>query len=338
MYYDPQSQVVVDYHKGLEDTKKRVIRMIGDPLTRYREDPVRILRAIRFAAKLNALGFGLEPKTAKPLVQCQSLLEAVPQSRMFDEMLKLVQTGHGVASMEQLIHLHLNKGLYPLLDLMVERFTQPLVRRVLEDTDQRVSEGKAVAPGFLLAVLLWQDVYEGWMKIQANGVHRMPALQTAIDEVFDARIGDVSGRGKLAADMREIWTLQARFDKRVGSGPYSLVDHPRFRAGIDFLQLRGQTGEVDQTLVDWWQTFYGTDDDTREAMLSAVRDETRPTRSRGLRRSNATAVDAAAPKPAPETQDPTASAPADLEGAPARKRRRRPRRPNGSAAPSHEGD
>ena len=121
MYYDPESQIVVDYHGGMQDVKKRVLRMIGDPATRYREDPVRIIRAIRFAAKLSPLGFKLESKTAKPLVACKTLLADVPQSRLFDEMLKLLQTGHALASIEQLIGLGLAKGIYPLLDVVVER-------------------------------------------------------------------------------------------------------------------------------------------------------------------------------------------------------------------------
>lgn len=316
MYYDPQSQILVDYHKGIDDAKKRIIRMIGDPLTRYREDPVRIVRAIRFSAKLAALGFSIDTKTAKPLVQCQSLLAAIPQSRMFDEMLKLVQTGHAIASIEQLIKLKLDRGMYPLLDLLVVRHHHPLVRLVLEDTDRRVAVGKPVAPSFLLAAVLWQDVHEGWVRAESEGVHRMPALQAAIDEVFDARIGDVSGRGKLAADMREIWSMQPRFDKRVGSGPFSLVDHPRFRAGFDFMQLRAQSGEVDQALADWWQAFSVADDDARVSLLDAVREARQSTRSNGPRRVKKPVTPAAADPVVADAPDESV----------VRKRRRRPRR------------
>jgi poly(A) polymerase len=289
MYYDPETQVLVDYHKGIEDARKKVIRMIGDPLARYREDPVRILRAIRFSAKLAALGFKLEPKTAKPLVQCQNLLEAIPPSRMFDEMLKLVQTGHSLASIAQLKLLGLDKGLYPLLDLMVAKAGDPLVNAVLEDTDRRVSEGKPVAPSFLLASVLWQDVRQGWERKIEAGQHRMPALQESIDEIFDARIGEVSGRGKLGADMREIWSMQPRFEKRIGTTPFSLVDHPRFRAGFDFMRLRAQTGEIEQTDADWWQEFSIASDDLRMDMMDAVRDEIQKSKPRGPRRVKATA-------------------------------------------------
>ncbi|MDP3324804.1 MAG: polynucleotide adenylyltransferase PcnB, partial [Hydrogenophaga sp.] len=197
MYYDPVSQIVVDYHKGLQDAKKKTLRMIGDPATRYREDPVRIIRAVRFAAKLSGLGFSLEAKTAAPLVQSQLLLAEVPQSRMFDEMLKLLQTGHAIATIEQLRKLGMAKGIYPLLDVAVERADTPFVKAALVDTDRRVNEGKPVAPSFLLACVLWEDVRNGWQARLNQRQHPLPALQEAIDEVFDKRIGDVSGRGKL---------------------------------------------------------------------------------------------------------------------------------------------
>ncbi len=273
MYYDPQTQVVVDYHGGIEDAKKKLLRMIGDPATRYREDPVRIIRAVRFAAKLSPLGFKLESKTAAPLHACKKLLNDVPQSRLFDEMLKLLQTGHSLATIEQLKVLGLEKGIYPLLDLVVERAAEPFVRAALADTDRRVSEGKPVAPSFLLAAVLWSDVREGWARKQAQKVPPFPALQDAIDEVFDSRIGDVSGRGKLGADMREIWMMQPRFDKRTGSTPFSLAEQPRFRAGFDFMRLRADIGEVDVVLADWWQEFSTANDALREDMVAQVREE-----------------------------------------------------------------
>ena len=273
MYYDPQTQIVVDYHHGIEDAKKRVIRMIGDPATRYREDPVRIIRAVRFAAKLSGLGFKLEPKTAAPLVKSQELLADVPQSRLFDEMLKLLQTGHALASIEQLKLLGLARGIYPLLDVVVERVGQPFVSAALKDTDRRVGEGKPVAPSFLLACVLWADVRDGWAQRIQQRQHSHPALQDAIDDAFNARIGDVSGRGKLAADMREIWMMQPRFDKRVGSAAFGLVEQPRFRAAFDFMRLRADVGEIDELLADWWQEFSMADDTLRQDMVDQVREE-----------------------------------------------------------------
>ena len=327
MYYDPETQIVVDYHGGIQDAKKRTLRMIGDPATRYREDPVRIIRAVRFAAKLSPLGFKLEAKTAKPLVEAKALLADVPQSRLFDEMLKLVQTGHALASIAQLKGLGLAKGIYPLLDVVVERADSDFVKGALADTDRRVGEGKPVAPSFLLACVLWADVRDGWAQRLARKEHPYPALQDAIDEVFDARIGDVSGRGKLAADMREIWMMQPRFEKRVGATPFSLVEQPRFRAGFDFLRLRADVQEVDETLADWWQEFSMASDAEREDLVQAAKAEQQA--KPRVRR---------APKPQGEDVTPRAvkAAPAadadepQSEGEAAPKKRRRRRRKPGA--------
>ena len=273
MYYDPETQVVVDYHSGIKDAKKKIIRMIGNPAVRYREDPVRIIRAVRFAAKLNALGFKFEDKTAAPLREMVGLLADVPQSRLFDEMLKLLQTGHALASIEQLKALGLSTGIYPLLDVVVEAADEPFLNLALMDTDRRVGEGKPVAPSFLLSCVLWVDVRDGWARRLKRGEHTMPALQDAVDDAFNAKIGDVSGRGKLGIDMREIWSMQPRFEKRTGSSPYSMLEQPRFRAGFDFLRLRAQTGEVEPELAEWWEKFSTAYDDERHAMVEAARQE-----------------------------------------------------------------
>jgi poly(A) polymerase len=188
-------------------------------------------------------------------------------------MLKLLQTGHALASIAQLRKLGLERGIYPLLDLVVERADHAFVTTALQDTDRRVGEGKPVAPSFLLACVLWADVRDGWAARQAEGQHAHPALQDAIDDVFNARIGDVSGRGKLAADMREIWMMQPRFDKRVGSAPFGLVQQERFRAAFDFMRLRADIGEVDEVLADWWQEFSTGDDAMREDLVDQVRKE-----------------------------------------------------------------
>ncbi len=328
MYYDPRTQEVIDYHKGFEDARKRVLRMIGDPVVRYREDPVRIVRAIRFAAKLSALGFKLEARTAAPIRKSLDLLGDVPQSRMFDEMLKLLQTGHALASIDQLKSLGVARGIYPLLDLVVERATDPFVQSALADTDRRVAEGKPVAPSFLLACVLWSDVRDAW---QAQRAHQppTPALQAAIDEVFDARIGDVSGRGKLAADMREIWMMQPRFDKRVGNGPMTLVMMARFRAGFDFMRLRADVGEVDEALADWWQSFSLADEPEREDMLAEVRQSAaarpRSAGSTGAARGQRTTPSAGED----QTDDANADSP--------KRRRRRRRKPSGGAGGAAQG-
>jgi poly(A) polymerase len=335
MYYDPESQTVVDYHGGIEDAKKRVLRMIGDPVARYREDPVRIIRAVRFAAKLSPLGFKLESKTAKPLVQASILLSDVPQSRLFDEMIKLLQTGHALASIEQLKKLGLASGIYPLLDVVVERVETPFVQAALSDTDRRVGEGKPVAPSFLLACVLWADVREGWAKRLARKEHPYPALQEAIDEVFDARIGDVSGRGKLAADMREIWMMQPRFEKRVGSTPFGLVEQPRFRAGFDFLRLRADIEEIDVRLADWWQEFSMASDAEREDLVQAAKAEQQALQAPKLRVRRAPRPEGVAASGAVQSPQETAAAPeGQLGDAAAPKKRRRRRRPSGAGGES----
>ena len=318
MYYDPETQVVVDYHKGIQDAKKRTLRMIGDPAVRYREDPVRIIRAVRFAAKLSPLGFTLDTKTAAPLVQSQTLLADVPQSRLFDEMLKLLQTGHSLATIEQLKKLGMATGIYPLLDVVVERADTPFVNAALADTDRRVGEGKPVAPSFLLATVLWADVRDGWAR-RSGRQPPFPALQDAIDDVFNQRIGDVSGRGKLAADMREIWVMQPRFEKRTGSAPWGLVDQPRFRAAFDFMRLRADIGEVDEGLAEWWQEFSTADDIRREDLLEQVREEqkSRPRKPVVHVRTPASTGDSTG-----EPQD-EAPAPDGTPSAPKKRRRRR---------------
>ena len=344
MYYDPETQIVVDYHHGIKDAKNLVIRMIGDPAARYREDPVRIIRAIRFAAKLNGLGFKLEPKTATPLVKSRALLAEVPQSRLFDEMLKLLQTGHALASIEQLKVLGLASGIYPLLDVVVERVATPFVNSALQDTDRRVAEGKPVAPSFLLACVLWDDVRDGWASRIKAQQHSNAALQDAIEDVFNARIGDVSGRGKLAGDMREIWLMQPRFEKRVGSAPFGLAEQPRFRAAFDFMRLRAENGELDIVLSDWWEEFSLADDNLRNDMVDEVKLEqqqrsktARPGRTPRVHTVPSGTVDAATQGQAPVARNDVASnlseplnlVPGD-DSAP--KKRRRRRRPSGRSA------
>ncbi len=332
MYYDPITQTVVDYHGGLADVRARVLRMIGDPDTRYREDPVRIIRVVRFAAKL---GFNIEPKTEKPIAATAPLLANVPLSRLFDEMVKLLQTGHALASIEHLKKHRLvggTGGVFPVLDAALaldapNPARQKFVRLALEDTDRRVAEDRAVVPSFMLACLLWHDVMERWNTLKSGGEAPFQALQMAVDAVFDARIGDISGRGKLAADMREVWLMQPRFERRTPSSASSLVTQPRFRAGYDFLRLRADCGEVATELADWWEDFHLGDDDEREALLQDLR-ATMPPKVRRV-----PAAEAAAPAP---RVAPAAAAPVEGDVLP-RKRRRRRRKPAGEGGGGSEG-
>jgi len=342
MYYDPITQVVVDYHGGLADSRAKVLRMIGDPELRYREDPVRIIRVVRFAAKL---GFALEPGTEKPVRAMAALLANVPVSRLFDEMVKLMQTGHALASIEQLRKYGLvgkAGGVFPVLDAALaqgpsaaarERF----VRLALQDTDLRVAEGRAVAPSFMLACMLWHDVQERWTAVRATGEAPIPALQQAVDAVFDARVGDISGRGKLASDMREIWLMQPRFERRTPSSALALAEQARFRAGYDFLRLRADCGELDTALADWWEDFHLGSDEDREALLADLRTQTagKPRRGHAAARGEdaaAAQADAAGSPDGPDglaglaVPDVAADRAEGGEAAP-RKRRRRRRKP-----------
>ena len=185
----------------------------------------------------------------------------MPQSRLFDEMLKLLQTGHSVATVAQLRSSASRPASIRCSTSWSSAPNSPSCKRALQDTDRRVGEGKPVAPSFLLACVLWADVRDGWAeRARQRPQPPFPALQDAIDDVFNARIGDVSGRGKLAADMREIWMMQPRFDKRSGATPYSLVEQARFRAAFDFMRLRADVGEVGEAIAEWWQEFSTADD------------------------------------------------------------------------------
>jgi poly(A) polymerase len=321
MYYDPVREIVVDYHGGIGDVKKKLLRMIGDPATRYREDPVRIIRVVRFAAKL---GFEIEARTRAPIKEMAALLDNVPASRTFDEMIKLLQTGHALASIEELKKQGLHRGVFPVLDVALDEAQrhdgrEKFVQLALADTDARVANGRPVAPSFMLASMLWHDVQSRWQQQISAGEPAYQALQQAIDAVFDARIGDISGRGRLAADMREIWMMQPRLERRAGNAVLTMVEQPRFRAGLDFLRLRGEAGEVDASLARWWEDFAQADADERHRLLNVLRGREGPRR---------------APRPEPEAGD--APAEADQGTVPARKRRRRRRKPAGASAEAAE--
>ncbi len=317
MYYDPLAQIVVDYHGGLPDVRARVIRMIGEPETRYREDPVRIVRVVRFAAKL---GFAIEAATERPIRRMKSLLANVPASRLFDETVKLLQTGHAVASVEQLRRYGLEHGVFPLLEpVLAPAHPNPardtFVRLALEDTDRRVGDGRTVVPSFLLACLLWHEVQERWSARRAGGEAPFPALQQAVDAVFEARIGDISGRGKLAADMREIWLMQPRFERRTPGAVAALVNQPRFRAGYDFLRLRADAGEVAGELADWWEDYHLGGDDEREAMLAELRAASATRVRKGTERGARAAGKPAAAQAAASAAEPAAIEPPQADAA-----------------------
>lgn len=321
LYYDPHKQIVVDYHHGVQDARNKRIRMIGDAAERYRQDPVRVIRAVRFAAKLSALGFELDAQTRAPLQQARHLLAQVPPSRLFDEMLKLLLTGHAVASVDKLRQLDMEQGIYPLLDVVVSRSQKPLISAVLRDTDRRVGEGKPVTPAFTLACVLWQDVRAGWQNHLAAGEHVVPALKQAVDEVFEARIGAVSGRGRLGADMREIWMMQPRFERRTGRAPFRLLEQQRFRASFDFLRLRAQTDDAPQELADWWESFSLADEDERDDMVQKIQEAS--SAASGQRKNRTRQQAPSQPASDADAQEGDAASAAKTQARSGRRRRRR---------------
>ncbi len=271
LYYDPATQTVIDYQNGVADVKAKTLRMIGDPAKRYREDPVRMLRAVRFAAKL---GFSIDDATRAPIGELAPLMSNVPAARLFDEMLKLLLSGHALACLQRLRAEGLHHGLLPLLDVV---FEQPMGERfvtlALESTDERIRQGKSISPSFLFACLLWHEVLKNWNLNKSRGETPIPALQLAMDQVLDAQTESLAIQRRFVADMREIWGLQPRLERRTGRTPYRLLEHLRFRAGYDFLLLRCQAGECDQELGDWWRDFVAADAAGREALQLALVDK-----------------------------------------------------------------
>ena len=265
LYYDPTSETIVDYHHGLADLKQKTLRMIGDPPTRYREDPVRMLRAVRLASKLD---LSIEPATRESISELAGLLENVPPSRLFDEMLKLLTSGDAVKCLKRLRAEGLHHGVLPLLDVILD---QPLGERfvmlALENTDRRVREGKPISPGFLFATLLWHEVLAKWEALKAGGERPIPALFAAMDDVLDTQSEKLAITRRVAGDIKDIWLLQPRFEQRSGKRPYALIEQARFRAGYDFLLLRAESGEIPAELGQWWTDFLNADGETRAAML-----------------------------------------------------------------------
>ncbi|WP_332854001.1 polynucleotide adenylyltransferase PcnB [Duganella sp. S19_KUP01_CR8] len=268
MYYNPANQQVLDYHGGVEDIRAKTLRIIGQPEARYREDPVRMLRVVRFAAKLK---FTIEPNTGAPIPVMASLIDNVPAARVFDEMLKLLMSGQALACLQQLRKEGLHHGLLPLLDVVLE---QPLgfkfVTLALDSTDSRIHAGKTVSPGFLFASLLWHQVLEKWTAYRAAGEQTIPALHLAADDVLDSQTEKLALQRKIGSDMRDIWSMQPRFERRSGKSPHKLLEHLRFRAGYDFLLLRCASGEIDAELGEWWTAFYEGDEATREDLIATA--------------------------------------------------------------------
>ncbi len=282
LYYNAKTENVLDFHNGVADLKANLLRMIGDPTTRYQEDPVRMLRAVRLSAKL---GLKIEKNTQAPIQKLADLLQDVPPSRLFDEMLKLFLSGHAVESISALREQHLHHGLLPLLDVVLEQpLGEKFVMLALKNTDDRITIGKSSNPSFLFATLLWHEVLKAWETYKQSHPP-IPALYMAMDEIINAQAKKLAIHNRFTATMKEIWAMQPRFEQRAGKRPYALLTHPRYRAGYDFLLLRCESGEIDMKLGEWWTEFADANTERRTAMLLP---DTAPKKRRRKRNKHAT--------------------------------------------------
>ncbi|MBC7160808.1 polynucleotide adenylyltransferase PcnB [Immundisolibacter sp.] len=247
LYYRIEDFSLIDHVGALEDIDKRRLRTIGDPEARYREDPVRMLRAVRLAAKLELT---IEPATEAPLFELGYLLETVPQARLFDETVKLLLSGHGIRSYEQLSRYRLLDYLFPVESAALAPERDRLIRAALTNTDQRVAAGLPVTPAFLIAVLLWEPLQEAMAHQLVRGVSEHDALIKAQEDVLRTQNDLLAVPKRFTLPAAEIWSLQSRLQRR--RQPDRLLGHPRFRAAFDFLALRAQSEPDLQSVVNFW--------------------------------------------------------------------------------------
>lgn len=252
LYYDIRDYSIVDFCGGLEDLQRRRIRLIGEAESRYREDPVRMLRAIRIA---NKLGFEIDEGTAEPIARLAPLLREIPAARLFDEVIKILQCADAVANYESLAHFGLFAELFPETDQLCERddVADDFVSLALANTAERIAAEQTVSPAFLYASLLWPPVWARFQRLmRREGTPAAIALQQAADEVLARAVTRVAIPKRFSLPMREIWLLQLRFDQRSDGRARRLLSHPRFRAAYDFLLLRAEVGQADPALARWW--------------------------------------------------------------------------------------
>lgn len=275
LYYSVDDFTLRDFAGGLEDLKTGTIRLIGDPETRYREDPVRMLRAVRFVAKL---GMKMSEETAEPIPRLSHLLNAIPSARLFDESLKLLQSGYGVASFNQLREYRLFGILFPLLDNWLnEQVNTPFTRiiyQVLDNTDHRLANDLRVNPAFLFAVMLWYPLSEHAQTISnESGLSYYDAFNLAMNDILDEQCRTLAIPKRLTAMIREIWSFQARFHRRQGHRAFKLIELPRFRAGFDLLKLRAQAENSNEllALTAWWEEFQIPNQSKQENLLADAR-------------------------------------------------------------------
>ena len=267
LYLDPIHGDVFDFHQGVSDLNQRILRIIGNPETRYREDPVRMLRAIRLSAKLN---LSIDNQTQAPISNLSGLIENVPPARIFDETYKLLMSGNAYKAITQLAQKNIRVGLLNIIESSLgNEQDQAFIKDALGKADQKIKSNHYVSTSFLLAVLLWPTVKQCWQ-------HQTGKL--SISSLFEAAI-EVSNRCKVylaipnrvTSKIKEIWLMQARFEKRIGKTPYHLIGHRHFQIGLEFLVLRCAHQEVPAELTDWWSSFQKGDKDTRSELIEQVK-------------------------------------------------------------------
>jgi len=295
LYYNISDFSVVDYVGGMDDHKAARLRLIGDPEQRYREDPVRMLRAVRFAVKL---GFTIHPDSAAPIPKLAGLLHEIPPARLFDEVIKLLLSGYAVQTFEQLRHYGLFGALFPETERCLARepdgFPLTFLAKSLEQTDRRLADDKPVAPYFLFAALLWEPVRARARRLIESGHQSALAYQDAGNEIITRQLRLIALPKSIGLPVREVWSLQPRFEMTQGGRPFRLLGHPRFRAAYDFLLLRAETGEADPELAAWWTRFQVASEAEQRAMVrtgnrSPARTRTRKRRTRKRSAPNAPA-------------------------------------------------
>lgn len=270
LYYNIADFSIWDYTSGLEDIQARRLRLIGDPETRYREDPVRMLRAARFEAKL---GFTLEPGTAAPIATLRDLLADVPPARLFEETLKLFLGGHGARSLAVLRQHGLLGALLPPVAACLERFPgspiEQLLIRGLENTDARVAADKPVTPGFLFALLLYGPVGLEIEKAPEERWTDLPVIFDAVDAAVRAVQKRVSLPRRFSLGVRDMFALQPRLEVPRGRRALRTLEHPRFRAAFDLLALRADCGMASAETVAWWTALQEAAGPQREQLAEA---------------------------------------------------------------------
>ncbi|MCF7529672.1 polynucleotide adenylyltransferase PcnB [Neisseria lisongii] len=299
LYYDPIRQEILDFHHGVQDVAAGRLVMIGEPAARYQEDPVRILRAVRLSGKL---GFDVEERTAAPIAEYAGRLKHEPVARLFDEILKLLFSGHARKCLQQINTLCLPDDIHPLLTALksAAKSENRIISLALKNTDERLRADKSVSVGFVLAAVLWPQLNRYWQQYREAGYKPAAAINEAVNTLKDTIEQGWGVPQRFSATMREIWQLQPQFEHTRGARPHRLLAQARFRAAYDFLVLRGQTGDADQQLIQWWTDFQHADESVRTEMTAASRPEKnaassdKPKRRRRRRKKSPSGENAAA--------------------------------------------